>query len=113
MRGIRMQAMKSVRVSLVCFAGLLTMSQAAWAQPGYKVSVVPLFLAPMDSSFARAINSKGWTATDLYVPVGGTASYRCKTNGCERIPALGLNHHGGTAVSGIDDVGNVVGTSPY
>jgi probable HAF family extracellular repeat protein len=110
-----MHAMKSFRVALIGLAGLLAMSQAAWAaQPQYTVAVVPLPLAPGNFSEGSAINNKGVTVAQRWLPNGSEEAYLCSTTVCKPIPSLGGNQFDDSVMAqGIDDAGNVVGISSH
>jgi hypothetical protein len=104
-----------VRSALLAIAGLMAMGPAAWAaQPYYKVDTVPLWLAPGNKSAGAAINNTGKTAVQMYQLGGGAAGYRCGATACKSIEGLDSDqHHSGLSVSGVDDSGLVVGTSPW
>lgn len=103
-----------VRNTLLAVAGLLAMGHAAWAQPTYTVGVVPVSLIPSAESYGAAINNRGKTGVEVYVPLGGMTGHRCGSAACKQIEELDNGqHHGGLGVNGINDAGHVVGTSPY
>lgn len=104
----------SIRNTLLAVASLLAMSQAAWAQPYYKVGTVPMSLGPSWESSGSALNNLSKTAIEVYVPLGSVSGHRCGPGACKQIlPLSNDQHHSGLYVNGIDDAGNVVGTSPY
>lgn len=103
-----------IRKTFLAAAGLLLLGQAAWAEPIYTVGVVPMTDVPSSETYGVAINNTGKTGAQMYQSGGGLSSYRCGASSCKWIaPLPNSQHHSGIYVNGIDDAGNVVGTSPY
>lgn len=103
-----------IRKTLLAAAGLLLLGQAAWAEPLYTVGIVPMAVVPSSETYGAAINNVGKTGAEMYQTGGGISSYRCGASSCKQIwPLPNSQHHSGNSVNGIDDAGNVVGTSPY
>lgn len=102
-----------IRKALLAAAGLMLLGQAAWAEPLYTVGIVPVPNVPSSESYGVAINNTGKTGAHLYQTGGGISTYRCGAASCKQIYPLDIQHHAGNAIHGIDDAGNVVGTSPY
>lgn len=101
-----------LRKSLLAAAGLILLGQA-WAEPVYTVGIVPLPIMPGAETYGHAINNTGKTGASMYQAVGGLSTFRCGASSCKQIFPLSDLHHAGNSVNGIDDAGNVVGTSPY
>jgi probable HAF family extracellular repeat protein len=102
-----------IRTTLLAAAGLLALSQA-WAEPVYTVGTLPMPVVPSSETYGAAINNTGKTGAEMYQTGGGISSYRCGASSCKQIRPLDVGqHHSGNSINGIDDAGNVVGTSPY
>lgn len=101
-----------IRNTLLAAASLLGLGQA-WAEPVYSVGLVPVPTMPGSESYGAAINNTGKTGAQVYQAVGGLSSFRCGAASCKQIYPLSDQHHAGNYINGIDDAGNVVGTSPY
>lgn len=107
-----MQA-RQFRNALLAAAGLMALSQAAWAaQPYYKVSIPPLSVVPGGMSYAGVINNRGTTAIQSVAPNNYEDAYRCSTTVCKQIPRFPDNQfHDSVLAYGINDAGHVVGTA--
>jgi len=103
-----------IRKTFLAAASLLLLGQAAGAEPLYTVGIVPMMVVPSSETYGAAINNNGKTGAEMYQTGGGISSWRCGAAGCKQIlPLPNSQHHSGIFVGGINDAGNVVGTSPY